>query len=162
MTAHINKHKLFNYLREHFRLDWNGHHGAGHWSRVLKNGLLLAKAEDARTDVVMLFAFLHDHERFDDNDDEGHGVRACLNATKLRGEYFDIDDAGFSLLLEAMSGHSTGDTRGDITVRVCYDADRLDLGRVGIKPLPQYLCTDTAKDPEFLNAAFLRSIKHLS
>ena len=32
---------------------------------------------------------------------------------------------------------------GDITVQCCWDADRLDLGRV--MPDPRRLCTDAAK-----------------
>jgi uncharacterized protein len=28
----------------------------------------------------------------------------------------------------------------------CWDADRLDLGRVGIQPKPELLCTDTARE----------------
>ncbi len=32
------------------------------------------------------------------------------------------------------------------TLAVCLDADRLDLGRVGITPDPQLLSTATAKD----------------
>lgn len=151
--------ELMKYLRGHFRLDWQGIHGAGHWARVLKNGLRVALAEGARTDVVTLFAFLHDHERWDDNGDPEHGVRAALNARNLRDVYFTIDDEGFNLLCEAMCGHSTGDTKGDITVQACYDADRLDLGRVGIMPDPKYLCTDTAKNPDVIREAFERSIR---
>lgn len=156
-TIKINE--LMKYLRGHFRLDWTGIHGAPHWSRVLLNGTKIAQAEGARLDVVTLFAFLHDHERINDGDDWGHGPRAALNAKKLRGTYFDIDDKGFDLLLEAMCGHSTGDIKGDITVITCYDADRLDLGRVGTMPLPKYLCTATAKDPDFIKEAFQRSIR---
>lgn len=155
----IKKKELLEYLKGHFRLDWNGIHGAGHWARVLHNGLAIAEHEGARIDVVTLFAFLHDHERVHDDADFEHGPNACLNAHKLRDVYFSIDDEGFSLLLEAMAGHSEGDTRGDVTVRTCWDADRLDLGRVGIKPDPQYLCTDTAKNSEFLEAAYARSLK---
>jgi uncharacterized protein len=150
--------RLVKYLRSYFRLDWDGIHGAGHWGRVHLNGSRIAKMEGARQDVVILFAFLHDHERLDDNEDPGHGARAALHAHELRNEFFTIDDGGFRLLLEAMSGHSTGDTKGDITIRTCWDADRLDLGRVGVKPDPKYLCTDTAKDSEFLHEAWKRSI----
>jgi uncharacterized protein len=151
--------ELMKFLKSHFRLDWTGIHGAPHWSRVLLNGTKIAQAEGARLDVVTLFAFLHDHERINDDEDWGHGPRAALNAKKLRGTYFTIDDTGFDLLIEAMCGHSTGDIYGNITVQTCYDADRLDLGRVGIVPNPKYLCTATAKDPDFLNEAYLRSIR---
>jgi len=37
------------------------------------------------------------------------------------------------------------------TVATCWDADRLDLGRVGIKPDARYLFSDEAK--EIANAA---------
>ncbi len=30
----------------------------------------------------------------------------------------------------------------------CWDADRLDLGRVGITPRRKKLCTEGAKDPD--------------
>jgi uncharacterized protein len=138
--------ELMKHLRSHFRLDWTGVHGSGHWARVLKFGLRIALAEGARTDVVTLFAFLHDHERFDDNLDPDHGPRAALNAVNLRDKYFTIDDEGFNLLCEAMCGHSNGETKADITVQACWDADRLDLTRFGITPDPMYLCTEYAKN----------------
>ena len=43
------------------------------------------------------------------------------------------------LLTEALIHHSEGYIEGDVTVRVCWDADRLDLGRVGIEPKPERL-----------------------
>ena len=97
-----------------------------------------------------MFALLHDHERLSDFGDMAHGARAGINATLLRGKYFDIDSEGFELLTAAMHGHSSGDIKGDITIQTCYDADRLDLGRVGIMPMAKYLCTATAKDPAFI------------
>jgi uncharacterized protein len=33
----------------------------------------------------------------------------------------------------------------NITVQTCWDADRLDLGRVGIKPDPKRLFTEEGK-----------------
>jgi uncharacterized protein len=158
-TGVIHLPALMKYLRGHFRLDWQGIHGAPHWARVLVNGTTLAKFEGARLDVITLFSFLHDHERLDDNGDYDHGPRAAINAAKLRGTYFDIDDAGFDLLVQAMNGHSHGYVDGDITVKCCYDADRLDLGRVGVMPDPRYLCTDTAKNPEIIREAYERSIR---
>ena len=121
--------------------------------------MAIALSEGARGDVVTLFAFLHDHERFDDHGDPDHGARAVENLANLRDVYFTIDDAGFNLLCDAIAGHSFGGTEGDITIRTCYDADRLDLGRVGVMPHPKYLCTDTAKNPDFLREAYERSIR---
>ncbi|WP_199186981.1 hypothetical protein [Blastopirellula marina] len=51
------------------------------------------------------------------------------------------------MLYQACAGHTTGLTHDDITVRTCWDADRLDLGRVGVTPHPSRLCTDFAKRP---------------
>ena len=34
----------------------------------------------------------------------------------------------------------------EVTIQVCHDADRLDIGRVGIRPDPQYFYTAPAKD----------------
>ena len=61
------------------------------------------------------------------------------------------------LLTEALKYHSDGYTEADITVQVCWDADRLDLGRVGIKPAPHRLCTASAKSVDVLEAAYERS-----
>ena len=34
----------------------------------------------------------------------------------------------------------------NVTLQACWDADRLDLGRVGITPLPHLLCSDAARE----------------
>jgi hypothetical protein len=38
-----------------------------------------------------------------------------------------------------------GGAAGGGTLQACWDADRLDLGRVGITPQPHRLCTDAAR-----------------
>jgi uncharacterized protein len=62
----------------------------------------------------------------------------------LRGSLVQLDDARFELLYEACRLHTDGFTEGDPTLQACWDADRLDLGRVGIMPKPHRLCTDAA------------------
>ncbi len=155
----IHQKALIAYIRNQFLLDWHGIHGIRHWARVLSNGLRIAERESGvRTDVVRLFSLLHDHVRVNEGIDPEHGLRACHAAHHLRGKFFDIDNRGFALLCDAMTYHSDGMTQGDITVQACWDADRLDLGRVGTMPLARYLCTKTAKDPAFIAEAFERSI----
>lgn len=122
--------------------------------------MLTDEKEGARTDMVKLFALLHNHERLSDFGDMAHGAPAVINATLLRNKYFDIDNEGSDLLTTAMRGHSSCDMKGDITIQTCYDADRLDLGRIGVMPLTKYLCTTIAKDPAFIQAALNRSIKN--
>jgi len=104
--------------------------------------------------VVELFAWLHDSCRWDDFADREHGERAARFALELRGSAFELEDSRFELLLAACRGHSHGGTEGEVTVLTCWDADRLDLGRVGIEPHPDRLCTDTARDPDVLAWAY--------
>jgi hypothetical protein len=49
--------------------------------------------------------------------------------------------------------HSEGHIDAPRAVQVCWDADRLDLGRVGITPLPGLLCTEAARDPRRIHRA---------
>ena len=64
----------------------------------------------------------------------------------MRGSLIELDDRRFELLYEACRLHTDGLTDGDLTLQVCWDADRLDLGRVGITPVPHLLCTDAARE----------------
>ena len=73
--------------------------------------------------------------------------------------WFDLSDKEMELLTEALKYHSDGYTEADITVQVCWDADRLDLGRVGIKPAPHRLCTASAKSVDVFEAAYERSVE---
>lgn len=154
----ISNRKTLAFLRQHFRLDWRGIHGAPHWARVRLNGLLLARETGADTRVIECFAFVHDAERWDDNSDPEHGQRAAALAQDINAEYLGLNPAQLDLLITACAGHSKGYTCGDITVLTCWDADRLDLGRVGIRPDPFYLCTDVAKRREVIDWAYKRSL----
>ena len=154
-----NRVLLLRHLRDQFLIDWHGHHGASHWVRVRRNGLLLAKGTGANALVVELFAFFHDSCRVNEYTDRNHGSRGAELAVKLRGKYFGATEAEMALLVCACSGHSDGHLDADITVQTCWDADRLDLGRVGIEPDAKYLCTAAAKDPETIASAYKRSIR---
>ncbi len=137
---------IIHEILENYRLPIRGHHGVVHWARVLENGQRLASATGAKIDVVTLFALFHDSRRVNEDTDFGHGHRGAMYARSLRGTLIRLDDADFDLLFEACRLHTDGLTDGDITVQVCWDADRLDLGRVGITPEPDLLCTNAARD----------------
>ncbi len=64
------------------------------------------------------------------------------------------------LLVTACRDHSDGFTRADVTVQTCWDADRLDLGRVGMRPDPGRLCTEAAREPGGIEDAYQRSRFH--
>lgn len=148
-----------NLLGSEFRLDWGGIHGAPHWARVRRNGLMLAKLNDAREDVVECFALIHDIQRMHDGTDPEHGRRAADYARKLNASYLHLNAAALEMLIYACEYHSHGLIEADVTVQTCWDADRLDLGRVGIRPDPNRLSTAPAKEREVLESAYRRSLR---
>jgi len=149
--------RLLDVVRGQFRLDWKGIHGVPHWARVRWNGRALARLNGAREDVVELFAFLHDSQRWDDRRDREHGARAADFVLGLEAGLLQLDRPGLEMLTYAVRYHSDGLTEADVTVQTCWDADRLDLGRVGITPQPGRLCTRQARDPTLLETAYARS-----
>ena len=139
-------------FRLHFR---HGVHGLPHWSRVWFHGRQLAEAVDVDPAILAWFAFLHDSHRHNDHRDPLHGQRAADFAVKLRRSRVitELEDADFERLCEAMRLHSDGHTEADPALRACWDADRLDLWRVGIRPDPRRLCTAHARTPKVLARA---------
>ena len=138
--------ELVAHLRASFLLDWRGIHGSPHWARVRANGLYIAQRNGANAKVVELFAFLHDARREHDGHDDTHGSRSAALAVKLNGRFFSLSEDELELLTWACRDHSEGHLDADVTVQTCWDADRLDLGRVGIRPDPDRLCTPEARD----------------
>ena len=151
--------ELIRVIRKQFALSWRGLHGAPHWARVRENGLRLAEMTGANTRVIELFSFLHDSQRRNDDSDSEHGKRAAHFAQSLAGSLFELTAAELEDLLTACRGHSDGLREGTVTVQTCWDADRLDLGRVGIKPNPHRLCTLAARQPVIIEWAYNRSIR---
>ena len=110
----------------------------------------------ARSGVVELFAVFHDSQRINENIDHGHGRRGADLARELHGVAYELGDDDFELLIQACDLHTEGYVDGDITLQTCWDADRLDLERVGVTPHPDKLCTDGARDPIFFKWAIKR------
>jgi len=138
-------------------LPREGIHGLPHWSRVLENGRRLSEITGAKIEVVELFAVFHDSQRNNEDIDEGHGSRGAELARKLHGILYQLSDDDLRLLIKACELHTMGYLDGDVTLQTCWDADRLDLGRIGITPRAEKLCTDEAKNPRFLKWAISRS-----
>jgi uncharacterized protein len=149
--------ELIELVRKEFVLPWYGIHGIPHWVRVRDNGLRLAKVTHANADVVELFAFLHDSKRLSDGKDLEHGRRAAEFIRTLGNSLVTLADQDFKCLVFACERHSDGLIEADVTIQTCWDADRLDLGRVGIKPDAHYLCTLAAQEQTMIEWAFLRS-----
>jgi uncharacterized protein len=150
---------LIEVIRSRYTLNWHGIHGVSHWARVRNIAIKLASQTGANRKVVELFAFLHDSCRQDDGYDREHGLRAARFAESLLGTHIFLSDREFELLAYACIQHTHGGIEGDITVQTCWDADRLDLGRVGIVPDPARLCTSAARDPDMIEWAYWRSTR---
>jgi uncharacterized protein len=148
---------------KHYRLDPHGIHGISHWGRVLENGTRLAELTGANIRVVQLFALFHDCRRINDDTDPDHGVRGASLAGEVNGKLFTFSPEELALLQDACTRHTRGFTEADITVQTCWDADRLDLPRVGKQPVPERLCTASARDIAFMDWTRERSIaNHLT
>jgi len=150
--------ELQKILKNEYQLNWNGIHGFPHWVRVRENGLRLAKINGANPNVVELFAFFHDICRRRDGTDPDHGKRAAEFINSLEARIINLSEMDLDSLKVACAYHDQGLLEGNITVQTCWDADRLDLGRVGTVPDPRYLCTIAAKQPELIDWAYRRSL----
>lgn len=128
-------------------------HGRAHWDRVHQNGMVISRIErnvDPR--IVTLFAYLHDRRRVNDHTDPGHGERAAELHTFLQRYVLPDSFPEFGLnaddkrkLHVALVEHDLGLLSYDPSIGTCWDADRLDLIRVGRIPDPSLMSTDTGK-----------------
>ena len=150
--------KIAARILTHYQLDPAGIHGIDHWGRVLENGILLGGMSGADIRIVQLFALFHDSRRQNDGHDPDHGARGAKLAGEMNGSLFTLNRNELSLLQDACIRHTMGFTEADITVQVCWDADRLDLPRVQKFPIPELLCTKAAHDAHFIELTSQRSI----
>ena len=119
----------------------------------------LAEHTGANKRVIQLFSLFHDSRRYSENLDPKHGPRGAELASQLRDKYLSsLPEEEFELLYKACNDHTNVLNHEDITVQTCFDADRLDLARVGIIPDPKYLCTSMAKSSEMISWAIKRSV----
>lgn len=140
-------------------------HGFDHWVRVYYNGMTLARHLRLDHDAmrcIEVFAWTHDLLRETDDDDDGlHAYDAADKLQVICDDVFpDLKKDQIRITELAVRYHSDGMTayeaytsgllrgttysREDVIniVGCCWDADRLDLPRVGIKPHPRYMTTD--------------------
>jgi len=128
-----------------FPLGEDSDHGPDHWKRVEANGLLLAESSGADIVVVRLFALFHDSRRENEFTDPDHGRRGGAFARELLNVHYQISDLQFDLLETACVWHTEAIYHQNPTIGACWDADRLDLGRVGIIPEAKYMNTELGR-----------------
>lgn len=141
MMKEKNIEEVMNYSIGHTRMGKDSIHGINHWDRVAENGEAL-HVLGADMDVVLCFAYLHDVERECDGYDEEHGPKAAKLIDLIRESVLGfLDDKQIDLLKDACKYHTTVSRTGNPTIDACFDADRLDLPRVGIMPDPERMAT---------------------
>ena len=123
-------------------------HGVGHWEQVERNAVGLAEnTPGCDREVTRLFAILHDCKRRNEGKDTGHGKRAAEFARELYDKgMLDLDPGRMAILEYAIRSHNDGAVSSDPTIGACWDADRLDLPRVGILPVVSLLSTRYTKE----------------
>jgi uncharacterized protein len=115
-------------------------HGPGHWATVEAHVVRLAEPGGGDVEVCRWFAVFHDAARLSEGHDTGHGARGAALVRHFRPR-LPLDGARVGVLAEACSGLERGHTSADPTIGACWDADRLDLVRVGMVPRPEFMGT---------------------
>ena len=120
-------------------------HGLDHSFRVWKNAQMLTGMEPtADLEVIALYSLFHDSMRLNDGADLGHGLRGFKLWERIN-QRLELDQflsqRQNEQFFEACAEHSDGQRSTDPTIAVCWDADRLDLHRMGIWPDARFMST---------------------
>lgn len=136
------------YIRacEEFSLGSHSDHGPDHWNNVERNAVALAEETPGADPLVtQLFALIHDCQRQNESSDPEHGRRAAQWIREQWLPEWPLSAVQITQLAFACEFHDQGEVSDDPTVGVCWDADRLDLPRVGITPDRSLLSTEAAR-----------------
>lgn len=124
-------------------------HGRTHWRAVAATAVWLSeRTVGADPKVARCFGLLHDCARSGDGDDPEHGPRAAQLVPRLPDALLPLSATQRSLLRSACAAHSLGTASQDPTIACCFDADRLQLVRLGRTVDPRYLSTLRARDAD--------------
>jgi uncharacterized protein len=132
-------------------------HGEHHWQSVALIGARVCEqVPEADPVIVLLFSIFHDAMRNRDGQERDHGRRGAELVRKLNGSLYHLTRDNLALLEEACAHHSEGRVTTSPTKGVCWDADRLNLSRIGFSPDPWLLSTDAARRED--NIAWARAL----
>jgi uncharacterized protein len=123
-------------------------HGPDHWFKVYRNGMGLCDVDpDVDRVIVECFALIHDSQRINNDDDPHHGERAAdVCETLWIAGKLPLSEQQKDILVMACHFHHKGTTTKQPTVGACWDADRMDLVRVGTIPNKTLFSTQVGKD----------------
>ena len=142
----VNLEAIWSRVLEDTSVEHSSIHGPVHWARVERNGLYVAQKTGANQTIVQLFAVFHDCMRLNDGIDPGHGRRGAEYAVQIKDELIHIPSDDFDKFYYACEWHTDQITTDDVTIAACWDADRLDLQRVGFILDPQYMNSKPAQE----------------
>lgn len=126
-------------------VHWGSIHGIGHWKRVAGYGCFLSKHEKVEERILVLFGYFHDCKRHSHGSDPEHGSRAAEYLLTYSPEELGLSEQEQHRLAVACKYHTCELDTTDLSIKACWDCDRLDIGRLGIKTDPNRLFTKTAK-----------------
>ena len=134
---------ILKVIKAQYKLEWHGTHGVRHWARVRRNGRIIGEYVGLCSQgmqVVDMFAIFHDACRENEWADPDHGPRGAALAHSMRDE-IGLNAWQMKHLLTACEIHTSckRDSGLHLIVKACLDADRSDLGRVGIRLQPEYI-----------------------
>jgi len=142
--------RLLELSTAEFKLDkLRTAHGPDHWNKVEYNGMAICDdTPQADRHAVRCFALLHDCRRENEHKDPEHGHRAAnflLETAEVR-KLVGLEGNRLERLVFALRFHNDGQVSDDPTIGACWDADRLDLTRVGYVPDPELFSTKRGKE----------------
>lgn len=134
-------------VQDQFRLSQGSLHGYQHWKRVERLGKYIGATNGSDIAIVSHFAYLHDAVRHSESEDVLHGLRAGDYVQILASQkHISLNQSQLNTLVLACKTHNTiTATILNPTLATCFDADRLDLWRMGIQPIESLLFTDKGK-----------------
>ena len=100
-------------------------------------------------ELIIAFGLFHDCKRENDDEDPEHGFRGSQIMAKYQ-DRLGLTNEEFQKAYEACDGHTDIHHHDDLDIATCWDADRLDLMRVGIYPKPDLLNNELAKEDWFI------------
>jgi uncharacterized protein len=127
-------------------------HGDAHWRAVALAGLWIAdRTPGADRAFIVTFAKLHDAQRQSDGRDPDHGARAAQRFQEAPADGYKPRTRRTREMVHALANHTAGVRANTLNVGICWDADRLNLWRVGIVPDRSLLTTPVARTAHALS-----------
>ena len=145
MENRYNFREILQYLQLNCPWHKSKLHGLTHWRRVERNGVFLAEHNFVDVDLVRLFALFHDCQRLNDDSDLQHGPRAAAFIEKVNPDLLRLESKELEILMTACYHHTNSQNTDIPYFACCWDADRLDIGRAGLKPEVKFFSTKIAR-----------------